>query len=551
MATKKITNPTNEKKTAAIYCRVSTEEQASKDENSLEVQQATLRKYCADQGLQVIDDYIYVDRGISGKSLNRPEIQRLRNDAAISKFQCVVATKLDRLSRSVKDFLDLDYELQKLNIDIKIQSQNFDTTTPSGRMLRMMLMAFAEFERDMISERTSESAKYRAQQGNPRSGIQLGYDKVEKLWIVNEVEAKLVNKIFNLYLQNPSTSIVANILNESGYRTKQKTTKKDKIVGGTKFTRNNIVQILTNQEYLGKVKYKGQLFDGKHDAIVAEEIFNLVQEQIKRSQKIEKFATKKRVIPLTLNEVLYCGFCGTRMTPAYGMKKGEKYYYYQCTNKMHNTKTACPGKNLNTNQLEHFINTIFEVLASDERSFEMNYRNITSGSGPKLKELDKESDILLATLAREKGKLKNLTNALSVKASKKAPQTILNEIASLEITVNALEEKIKMIDVKRNRLKTETYDKPTFKKAFTNYIAMVKSFPPEKRKLIYQGFFERITSKVDAKTKNGDITIKVHTDGEIVRKWADMKKFELSEVESSNLRLDVYPREDSNLRPKV
>ncbi len=218
---------------------------------------------------------------------------------------------------------------------------------------------------------------------------------------------------------------------------------------------------------------------------------------------------------------------------------------------MQNTTTACPGKNLNANQLEHFINTIFEVLASDERSFEMNYRNITRGSGPKLKELDEESEILLATLAREKGKLKNLTNALSVKASKKAPQTILNEIASLEITVNALEEKIKMIDVKRNRLKTETYDKPTFKKAFTNYIAMVKSFPPEKRKMIYQGLFERITSTVDAKTKNGDITIKVHTDGEIVRKWADMKKFELSEVESSNLRLDVYPREDSNLRPKV
>ncbi len=126
---------------------------------------------------------------------------------------------------------------------------------------------------------------------------------------------------------------------------------------------------------------------------------------------------------------------------------------------MYNTSTACPGKNLNANQLEHFINTIFEVLVSNERSFEMNYRNITRGSEPKLKSLT--------------------------------------------------------------------------------------------RKVIYQGFFERITSKVDAKTKNGDITIKVHTDGEIVRKWAEMKKFELSEVESSNLRLDVYPREDSNLRPKV
>ena len=153
----------NEKKVAAIYCRVSTEEQASKDENSLDVQESTLRKYCADQGLIVNDEFIYVDRGISGKSLSRPEIQRLRHDAKGGLFHCVVATKLDRLSRSVKDFLDLDYELQQLKIDIKIQSQNFDTTTPSGRMLRMMLLAFAEFERDMISERTSDSIKYLAQ----------------------------------------------------------------------------------------------------------------------------------------------------------------------------------------------------------------------------------------------------------------------------------------------------------------------------------------------------------------------------------------------------
>ncbi len=300
-----------------------------------------------------------MDRGISGKSLNRPEIQRLREDASKGKFQCVVTTKLDRLSRRVKDFLDLDYELQKLQIDIKVQSQNFDTTTPSGKMLRMILMAFAEFERDMISERTTDSMKYLFEQGFPRSGVQLGYDRVGKLWLVNEEEAKLVNKIFELYLHNPSTSTVANILNESGYRTKERISKKDKVIGGQKFTRNNIVQILTNPEYLGKVKRKDVVRDGKHEAIVPEVTFNLVHEQIKRSQRTEKFATKKRVIPLTLNDILLCGYCGTHMTPAYGMKKGEKYYYYQCTNKIHNTTTACPGKNLGATQLEQFINIIF------------------------------------------------------------------------------------------------------------------------------------------------------------------------------------------------
>ena len=548
---KKESNKLLEKKTAAIYCRVSTEEQASKDENSLEVQEATLKKYCADQGLLVNADYIYVDRGISGKSLNRPEIQRLREDASKGKFQCVVTTKLDRLSRSVKDFLDLDYELQKLQIDIKVQSQNFDTTTPSGKMLRMMLMAFAEFERDMISERTTDSMKYLFEQGFPRSGVQLGYDRVGKLWLVNEEEAKLVNKIFELYLHNPSTSTVANILNEGGYRTKERISKKDKVLGGQKFSRNNIVQILTNPEYLGKVKRKDVIRDGKHEAIISEETFNLVQEQIKRSQRTEKFATKKRAIPLTLNEILYCGFCGTRMTPAYGKKKGEKYYYYQCTNKMHNTTTACPGKNLGATQLENFINTIFEVLATDERTFEQNFSLISNGKEPKIKEFSKQHERLLAALARASGQLKNLTKALSVKGIEKTPQTIIDEIAVQESTIKALEEQIESVDARRARLKKENYDKETFRRAFINHVSMVKNYPPEKRKGIYNAFFESITSKVDAKSKNGEIIVKVNTDGDFVRMWADLKKFELSEVESSNLRLEVYPGEDLNLRPTV
>ncbi|MGD1007849.1 MAG: hypothetical protein ABR980_11545 [Ignavibacteriaceae bacterium] len=104
-------------------------------------------------------------------------------------------------------------------------------------------------------------------------------------------------------------------------------------------------------------------------------------------------------------------------------------------------------------QLKNFVNTIFEVLATDERTFERNFEHITCGTAPKLKEFDEESEILLATLARESGKLKNLTNALSVRGPKKTPQTIMDEIASLEVTIKALEEKIKSIDIKRSRLK--------------------------------------------------------------------------------------------------
>jgi site-specific DNA recombinase len=310
-----------EKKMAAIYCRVSTDEQASKEDNSLEIQEGVLRIFCEKENLEVYD--VYSDTK-SGKSIDRIELNRLREDASKNRFQIIVATKLDRLSRNVKNFLDLDYELQQYHIDIKTQSQNFDTTTPSGRMLRMMLIAFAEFERDMISERTAEASEYLAKEGNPGGGLTpLGYDRVDKLLVVNEEEADLVRYIFNLYLENPSTGKVIEKLNSQGYRTKvhlvkDRKTGKESVRGGGAYSRDTVHRILTNVKYIGKIPYKGELYPGKHEPIIKEEIFNLVHEQLQES-KTNKHRTKKREIPTKLNNILYCGFCGNKMTGSYDL----------------------------------------------------------------------------------------------------------------------------------------------------------------------------------------------------------------------------------------
>ncbi len=165
---------------------------------------------------------------------------------------------------------------------------------------------------------------------------------------------------------------------------------------------------------------------------------------------------------------------------------------------------------------------------------------IANGKEPKIKEFSDQHERLLVALARERGKLKNLTNVLSVRGIERTPQTIIDEIALQESTIKALEEQIDSTEARCARLKKETYDKETFKRAFINHVSMVKNYPPEKRKGIYKAFFDSITSKVDAKSKNGEIIIKVNADGEIVKMWADLKRFELSKVESSNLRLDVY-----------
>ena len=550
MATSK--QSSSEKKKAAIYCRVSTEEQASKEENSLEIQEAALRIFCEKEDFEVYD--VYADT-ISGKSLNRVELNRLREDASKNRFQILVSTKLDRLSRNVKNFLDLDYELQQYHIDIKTQSQNFDTTTPSGRMLRMMLIAFAEFERDMISERTSEATEYLAKEGNPGGGLTpLGYDRVDKLLVVNEEDAGLVRYIFNSYLENPSTTNVAEKLNAQGYRTKVHTIKdrktgEESVRGGGSFTRDTVHRILTNVKYLGKVPYKGELYEGKHEAIISEEVYNLVQEQLQESKK-NKHRTKKREIPTKLNNILYCGFCGNKMTGSYGTRKGKPYYYYKCTSKLHGSSKSCPSRTIKMEHLENFIFKITKIILEDHRAFKEAFKKFSARSTSSLDKLLNEEKILLANLAKVKGRIKNLNEVIKHKGIENAPKSTLEEITNEEIAQASIQKSID--DIKKNieAIRRTQIDEVVYQRAYERLTQSIDKAPIEFQRDMFSTFFERITSHIKAEDESGHISIKLYADGEIIEKWANFSK-ELTIDEISNLRRTLYPGEDSNLRPAV
>ena len=533
-----------EKKKAAIYCRVSTDEQASKEDNSLEIQESVLRIFCEKENFEVYD--VYTDTR-SGKSLDRIELNRLRNDASKDKFQILVTTKLDRLSRSVKNFLDLDYELQQNNIDIKTQSQNFDTTTPSGRMLRMMLIAFAEFERDMISERTAEASEYLAKEGHPGGGLPiLGYDRVNKLLVINENDAEIVKYIFNSYLEEPSTSRIATKLNGHGYKTKEHTTKEGKTRGGGLFTRDTVHRILTNVKYLGKVPYKGEVYEGKHDRIISEETFNLVQEQLQQS-KINTQRTRKREIPTKLNNILFCGFCGNRMTGGYGIRHKKLYYYYKCTLKIHGSSKSCPSRTLKMDQLENFVFQIIKILVEDKRAFKEFFEKFSKRSSTDLDKLMKEEKVLLANFAKTKGQIRNLNDVIKLKGIDRAPKSTLDEITELEISENSIRGNINLVKRKVEAIKKTEIDDEIFRKAYERFTQSIERAPIDLQRDLFATFFEKITSHIKAGDELGHITIKLHANGEILKKWADLKDPQLTMDEVSNFRRTMYPRQDSNL----
>lgn len=189
-------------KTAAIYCRVSTYSQGLGDYSSLDAQENKLREYCKFHGIDIYN--VYRDTK-TGSTLERDELNQLLEDAANGKFNLILVTKIDRLSRSIRDFQNLHDKLIDFGVDLVAVTQNIDMSTLSGRLMRDILIAFAEFERNMIAERTYEKLISQAEQGKWLGGlVNLGYDVVDKTLVMNEQEAKLVKIIYAKYFEIPS-----------------------------------------------------------------------------------------------------------------------------------------------------------------------------------------------------------------------------------------------------------------------------------------------------------------------------------------------------------
>ena len=247
----------------ALYCRVSTQEQAVNG-HSITEQQDRLTNYCKSRGWK--DYKPYVDAGFSGAKTDRPALSKLLKDVESHKVKTVLVYKLDRLSRSQKDTLMLIEDVFLANgCDFVSISENFDTSTPLGRAMIGILAVFAQLEREQIKERMNMGKEARAKLGKYKGGgsVPVGYDYVDGKLIVNEYEAMQIREIHELYQQGYSIKAITQICADKGYTHKY-----------GEWIEIRVKKVLTNRLYTGKIFYRGQCFDGEHEPIIDEETFN-------------------------------------------------------------------------------------------------------------------------------------------------------------------------------------------------------------------------------------------------------------------------------------
>jgi site-specific DNA recombinase len=242
---------------AAIYIRVSTQDQALHG-FSLDAQQDSLLNYAKVLGYEIFK--IYRDEGKSAKDLKRPEMQQLLKDAEEKKFQAIFIYKLDRFSRSLKDLILTIDKLKELGIDFISLQDKIETASASGKLMFQIIGAFAEFERNIIGDRTKFGMERKAKEGGFITKAPKGYKLLNKKLIVDNDESAKVKQLFEEFL-NSNISL----------------TQLAKKYG---FTTSGVIKLLKNTTYLGKVKFANHESDGQHEPIIEKQLFDKIQEKL-------------------------------------------------------------------------------------------------------------------------------------------------------------------------------------------------------------------------------------------------------------------------------
>lgn len=315
----------------AIYVRKSTEHGLDMEFNSLDNQEQACRAYIMSQTFQGWEFFkTYLDGGISGGTMARPGLQELLTDIRAGKIQCVLVYKIDRLSRSIYDFkrmMKKDFEPNNCNL-VSI-TQSFDTSNAMGKLTLNMLLSFAEFEREVASERVRDKMRATKAKGMWVGGIPpIEYDVVHGKLVVNKDEVPVIQTIFQTYLESASLVETCEKLRDAGIHGKKWTTRHGVIRGGEPIAKSSLSRILSNPIFTGKMpnKSSNEVFDGQHDAILDIAIFNAAVAKLKQSNNHDG-APYRRSVALLHNKIMTAA--GDVFKNHIGNKDNKKYRYYR------------------------------------------------------------------------------------------------------------------------------------------------------------------------------------------------------------------------------
>lgn len=476
----------------AIYTRKSTDEGLDREFNSLDAQRESAEAYIRSQqheGWVALPDR-YDDGGFTGGNMERPALKRLLGDIEAGNIDCIVVYKVDRLSRSLLDFSRIIETLERYNATFVSVTQQFNTTHSMGRLTLNILLSFAQFEREIITERTRDKMAAARRKGKWVGGHPvLGYDVDERggRLIVNEPEAARVREIFELYLKERALLPVVQELARRGWTNKRWTTRKGIERGGAVFDKPTLYRMLTNLIFIGKIDYKGEIYEGEHPAIVSEDVFSRVRTLLRENRRNGGSDVRNRYGAL-LKGLLYCGSCKTSMIHSYTVHKNRRYRYYVCAHAQKNGWGTCPVKSIPAGEIERFVvNTIRNIGKDNALALEV-IRQAQTQNQQAIEALQSERSFLEKELRNIDGEVQRLIKSAQEHiGSKKTAR-----LAELQDRMRETEQRA--TEVREELLKTEGehIDQDKMATALSLFDPVWDALMPKERVRVMQLLVERV-----------------------------------------------------------
>jgi site-specific DNA recombinase len=478
----------------AIYTRKSTEEGLEQEFNSLDAQRESAEAFVRSQtheGWTCLTER-YDDGGFTGGNMERPALQRLLADIRAGKVDCVVTYKVDRLSRSLLDFARMMETFEQHGVSFVSITQQFNSATSMGRLVLNVLLSFAQFEREIIAERTRDKMAATRRKGKWAGGTPvLGFDldpRGRRLH-VNDDEATRVRAIFALYLEHQALLPVVQELARRGWVGKCWQTRHGRHRGGRPFTKTSLYRLLTNVLYAGKVRYKDEIHDGEQPALIDTDTFGCVQALL-RSHGPEVGPPSVHRFTALLKGLLRCVACDCAMTPAHTTRKGGlRYRYYTCVHAQKSGWQTCPSKAIPAQPIEQLVVEQIQRLGRDPVVLGQLLAQVRQEDEARVAEWEGERIALERDLLRGQGEVRKL---LSEVGSGVSGSGAVTRLAELQARLAQLEHRLARLRGQMESLQQERLDEAAAAEALAGLVPAWERMSPDEQARVVRLLVSRV-----------------------------------------------------------
>lgn len=416
----------------------------------------------------------YREEGWSGKNLERPEFKRMMSDIRAGLLNVVIVQKIDRITRSLRDFYDLWEEFERHGVQFVSLHENFDSSTAIGRAMLKLILVFAELEREQTGERTAATMLHRAEQGLSSGRRVIGYvpnpdDKgVPK---IDDAQAALVREIFEQCRALGSAGKVVQHLQAAGHRKPTFTSRRGLQRGGKPFNKMDVIRVLTNPTYLGKVEHKGKLYDGRHQPVVPASLFDEVQKILGRNRERRGNFRDQRAHVFLLQGLVRCGKCGSFMTPKSCTGRGGKlHFYYQCTQQSHSNGARCDARYLPAEAAEEYVLAELRKWAMTDAEIRRVVEMANEQKDARLKALRADEQRVVGERRGVQQKIDNIVGQVEGGAPLRS---LSDRLTALEEEARELDEYLAGLKLERDRLRQESLSLEVIAETYKDFPAIL------------------------------------------------------------------------------